>query len=118
MAMSQAGRFLRRTGKADGHWSGGFSHWCPACRASHQFAVDAPNASGAIWTFDGNLLLPTFAPSMNIAWGNRVDPKCEHGGGVCHYNLTAGQIIFCADSTHELAGKTVPLPPLPGHLKD
>jgi hypothetical protein len=56
------------------------------------------------WTFDGNLEAPTFTPSFLHSWGT---------GKVCHYNLIAGWLQFCPDSTHGLAGKTVPLPDLP-----
>jgi hypothetical protein len=77
------------------------------------------------WTFDGNLEKPTFTPSVRITgiqtetrdgkWTGRWK-KNEAGEPLqlcCHYFLTAGQLQFCADSTHALAGKTVPLPDLP-----
>lgn len=61
------------------------------------------------WAFDGNLEAPTFSPSFKHTMSR---------GDICHYNLTAGQLHFVADCTHALAGKTVPLPPLPEGLID
>lgn len=96
------------------YWpQGGYGHWCPGCNFGHEINVDQPNASGAKWTFDGNMERPTFAPSINMRWGSYVDSKCEHKGGVCHYFIRDGQIQFCPDSTHALAGQTVPLPDIP-----
>lgn len=132
--MSAAGRFLRKI-------EGGYSHWCPGCGEMHAFAVDAPNASGARWRFNGNLEQPVFTPSMNI----RVNMPGMNGhqadvaGSVCHYfvldgasidsakrrglpsmpavvDRTRSYIQFLSDSTHALRGQTVLLPHLPaGH---
>jgi hypothetical protein len=77
------------------------------------------------WKFDGNLEAPTFTPSFKHDGIKRifVDGKWTgewvrdaEGNSVpftCHYILTSGQLNFCGDSTHSLAGKTVPLPHLP-----
>jgi hypothetical protein len=116
--MSQAGRFLRRTGGADGYTAGGYAHWCPACEIMHHFAVDEPQRNGARWTFDGNLESPTFTPSMNITTGRFADPTWKDPDGedlssVCHYFLRAGRIEFLGDCTHALAGQTIDLPELP-----
>ena len=113
--MGQVSAFLRRG-------AGFHSHWCPGCEEVHSI----PDS----WTFNGNVECPTFSPSVRIT-GKRtvkVDGKWD-GGWVrdaegnpldycCHYILTAGQLQFCADSTHALAGKTVPLPQLPDFLTD
>jgi hypothetical protein len=97
---------------------GGFGHWCPGCGEMHV----VPNR----WAFDGNIEHPTFNPSVKITGVQTVVD--EHGEWTgewkrdadgkllpycCHYVLHAGQLQFCNDSTHALAGKTVPLPPLP-----
>lgn len=96
----------------------GFSWWCPGCEEGHPL----PYKRG--WTFDGNLDAPTFSPSFKHEYPRfkRVD---ERGIGIgekepycCHYIITAGQVMFCSDSTHALAGKTVPMPDLPEHLRD
>ena len=79
-------------------------HWCPGCKSIHMINVDKPNLNGAKWAFNGDYECPTFTPSINIV-------------GHCHYFITAGNIIFCGDSKHVLAGQTVPLPDMPQHLK-
>ena len=106
--MGQAGEYLRRI-------EGGYAHWCPACEEIHAIAVDRPQRNGARWTFDGNLERPTFNPSVNISWGW---PDKAETLARCHYVLHAGEIQFCADCTHQLAGQTVPLPALPPGYRD
>ncbi len=82
------------------------THWCPGCRQMHRINVNAPNPhTQARWTWDKNVDSPTFNPSINIV-------------GHCHYFIRAGQIQFCADSKHALAGKTVPLPDIPAEEFD
>ncbi len=105
--MGQLGGKLRKTVE-------GYVHWCPACEEMHVFFVDRPTRKGARWGFDGNVDAPTFTPSMNITVGPDEDGKVER----CHYFLRVGQLEFCGDSTHALAGRTVPLPDLPPHLRD
>lgn len=81
----------------------------------HGIAVGQPLRNGARWSFDGNADAPTFAPSINITIGPDPDTgETER----CHYFIRAGQIEFCGDSTHALAGQTVPLPDLPEDYRD
>jgi hypothetical protein len=77
-----------------------FLHWCPGCEQLHLINIEKPNRLGAIWSFDGNLDLPTFNPSINHI-------------GYCHYFIRSGNIEFCSDSKHQYAGQTIPLPPFP-----
>lgn len=109
--MGAAGKYLR---KAE---HGYYLHWCPGCNEAHAIAVENPAWNGAQWSFDGNLDAPTFQPSVNVRWGKFAVPTFvdEEPGdsGVCHYFISAGRILFCADSTHPLAGQTVPLPEWP-----
>lgn len=72
--------------------------WCPGCKEHHVL----PWKRGG-WTFNGNTERPTFTPSFRISGG---------AGSVCHFVLTDGILNFCSDSSHELAGKSVPLPKL------
>lgn len=107
-------------------FEGGFSHWCPGCRRMHMIAVGEPLENGARWSFDGNFGAPTFGPSVRVSGKKLVIVDDEWTGEwereaqgstidhVCHYFIRAGMIEFCGDSTHELAGQTVPLPDLPG----
>lgn len=85
--------------------SGGFGvgHWCPACKMMHVVRLDG----SAPWTFNGNTARPTLSPSVRVTFGDQA------GARVCHYFVRDGQIEFCSDSTHELAGMTVPLPVVP-----
>lgn len=102
--MSQISASLRRT-------EIGHAHWCPGCEEMHHL----PDS----WTFDGNAASPTFSPSFRHTL-IRFDSYTPEGIGVgqrrervCHYILTAGVLNFCGDSWHKLAGRSVPLPPLP-----
>jgi hypothetical protein len=61
------------------------------------------------WTFNGNIEQPTFSPSFRQHIGDGI---------ICHYTVTDGQLNFCSDSMHSLAGCTVPLPEIPVHLRD
>lgn len=98
------------------YWPPGwFGHWCPGCNSGHEINTIEQNSSGAKWEFDGNLESPTFKPSVNIKWGNRVPGhEADPWGAQCHYIIAGGMIQFCGDCTHGLVGQTVPLPDLPG----
>lgn len=105
----------------------GWVHYCPGCRSHHLIWVEQPNSeTGARWTFDGNLEAPTFSPSVVCFHYVGADGKFENAYDEngkrrpdavrktdCHYFLRAGQLQFCSDSPHHLAGQTVPLPELP-----
>jgi hypothetical protein len=113
--MGQVSAYLRRATNA-------YGHWCPGCGEMHLI----PDT----WSFNGNVHVPSFGPSVKItgkqivkvngqwtgewvrdAAGNTVD-SC------CHYILTSGQLQFCGDCTHALSGQNVPLPPLPDGFTD
>lgn len=86
----------------------------------HVIETDAPNSCGARWSFDGDVSRPTFSPSIHIRInhpemsGYQADIPSE----TCHYFLKAGSLEFLSDCTHELKGKTVPLPELPPRYRD
>jgi len=61
--------------------------------------------NGPLWSWNRDLEKPTLAPSIKSSGG-------RGGAHVCHHFLRNGRIEFCADSTHEHAGKTVELPDL------
>ena len=65
-----------------------------------------PGAHRWVWDFNGNFDKPTFTPSIKVE-GYNDDSKPF----VCHSFVTDGNIQFLPDSTHALAGKTVPLEP-------
>lgn len=106
--------------------------WCPGCNTAHSVAVNADKSPS--WSWNGDVEKPTFSPSILVRSGHYV-PMYDGGGcwcdfnaelaakgeeptkhrcGICHSFVTNGCIQFLGDCTHELAGKTVDLPPWPG----
>lgn len=101
--MGSLSRKLRSIG--DNRATKGICHWCPGCDAPHAIWTErGEGSSRPIWSYDGNAEAPTCSPSVRIS---------DNAGTTCHYFLKAGQIEFCGDCRHELAGKTVPLPDWP-----
>lgn len=100
----------------------GHGHYCPGCKEYHVI----PDS----WTFDGNIESPTFNPSVAISGKQKIIKDGEWTGewhrnedGTpkdyrCHYHLHSGKLIYCSDSTHDLASQTVDLPNLPDWLMD
>lgn len=96
----------------------GFSWYCPGCKGMH------PLPSNRGWAFNGDLDRPTFTPSFRHSW-KRFHSYTDAGVGVgepfecvCHYIVTNGNVQFCGDSTHSLAGQTIPMPDLPEAYRD
>ncbi len=87
--------------KHDGY---GYLHWCPGCKETHTVPE---RDGGPRWSYDGNAEAPTFSPSVLIRWGDKPNSRR------CHYFIRSGKIEFCSDSTHALAGCTVPMEPIP-----
>jgi hypothetical protein len=97
--------------------------WCPGCDDAHQVSIEHPDG----WGFNGDLERPTITPSVLVhmtkwkgtveeygKWTRPTHPEVEPGGqAVCHSFVTDGRIQFLGDSTHQLAGQTVDLPPWP-----
>lgn len=87
---------------------------CPGCGYFHCFTVawDAEmkadyearfKRSAPVWTFNGDLERPTFAPSL-------LYPGDAAGGVIqCHSYVRDGNIQFLDDCGHALRGQTVPL---------
>ena len=101
----------------------GYAHWCPGCEELHYIRTTPPTDGRApCWAFDGNVMCPTFSPSVLIKTGAAVQPGFVREEGdppeVCHYFLIGGILQFCGDSTHALAGQHVPLPDLPEEHQD
>ena len=113
--MSQVTSKLRRSTQ-------GYLHWCRACEGMHLLLTS--------WSFNGDLERPSFTPSFRHSFLQTVKANGEWTGewvrdaegkmvpGVCHYILTDGVLNYCSDCTHALAGKAVPLPPLPEEYTD
>jgi len=103
---------------------GALAFWCPGCQEHH--------GVNGTWSFNGDYDRPTFSPSVLVSSGHYMSThkpgdscwctynarhpdepspfKCHR----CHSFVRGGMIEFLSDSTHHLAGKTVPLPPPPG----
>ena len=73
---------------------------CPGCGYGHPFRI---KGDGDKWTWNGNMVKPTFTPSMLI---NKSHPAKQ-----CHSFVTDGNIRFLADCWHALKGQTVALKP-------
>ncbi len=90
----------------------GYMVFCPGCGYGHLFNTKPGNSNGVgghkpTWTFNGDAEKPTFRASMlvrSVGSGPELKPT------VCHSFVTDGTIQFLGDSTHKLAGQTVPLP--------
>ena len=54
------------------------------------------------WTWNGDKVKPTASPSLLI----RVSSEAK-----CHLFIKGGNLEFCGDSEHKLAGKIVPMVP-------
>lgn len=94
--------------------------WCPGCDGPHAVWIEGP---GAVWSWDKDVLRPTFAPSILVSYNGPDAGRDRPGGGKapparCHSFVRGGQILFCGDSTHALAGQTVPLPEWPKEYQE
>jgi hypothetical protein len=108
--------------KLRGLEGGLIAFWCPGCDQAHAIGV-APPAT-VIWSFNGNLDRPTFAPSIRVI-GARTPTEHERmrimaGEDLsaalrqeCHSFVTDGLIRFLDDCTHAFAGRIVGLPDWP-----
>lgn len=102
---------MKTTLENDGVKYDGYFVWCPGCDYQHLFniknAETQADAPLPFWEFNGNLERPTFSPSF----------KMQHGKGeVCHSYLTEGMWQFLDDCTHDFAGQTISMVPLPDWL--
>jgi hypothetical protein len=101
--------------------------WCPGCNTAHAVSV-----GGKGWKFNSNAESPTFQPSVLVRSGHYAHGEapgncycdfaerhpeaakdCKFKCFRCHSFVTDGKIQFLADCSHQLAGKTVPLPDFP-----
>lgn len=106
-------RRAKRAGEDSVHF------WCPGCDHAHGIST-GPNG----WTWNGDLEAPTFTPSVLVHPHRTLIDDTLEGEALtapanvtmtplCHSFVTDGRIQFLGDSTHELAGQTVDLPPWP-----
>jgi hypothetical protein len=83
---------------------------CPGCGECHSVPVEGPQA----WQWNGSLECATLAPSLLVTYPanpNALEEFKEwRTERRCHSFVRNGQIQFLTDSTHKLAGQTVPIP--------
>lgn len=80
--------------------------FCPGCKHAIALPTQETKGPGPKWDFNGNLEKPTFSPSILSQWNEGEG----HVRKRCHSFIRNGMIEFLPDCSHELAGKTVPLP--------
>ncbi len=77
---------------------------CPCAKCGwHEFPKKG--RPGASWTFNGDLIRPTFTPSMNQClnpYGKDHNPDAHLHDFRCHFIVTDGRMSFCGDCSHEL----------------
>jgi hypothetical protein len=102
--------------KLKDYGDGAYGFYCPGCEHEHIYYTDGRHSNGLTWGFNGNMDKPTFSPSLLNKWGKKVNPNWEEPeetpptkgwSGICHLFVTDGKIIYCSDSTHAYAGKTI-----------
>lgn len=80
--------------------------WCPGCEDMHAWQTAAgPNPQGPVWDYNGDADRPTVSPSLRVTGGPHDT--------VCHSFIRDGVWEYLSDSTHHLAGQTVPMVPYP-----
>lgn len=106
--------------------------WCPGCGEAHMIRVEGEGPGK--WGYNGNPEAPTFTPSIlvrtvRLKGGDEELDRIldtyklpedrervladKRISWVCHSFVNNGAIQFLSDCSHELAGKTVPLPDYP-----
>lgn len=92
----------------------GYHFQCPGCDELHTIPTGDPPGKG--WTFNNDLVRPTFHPSLNRTGKRYTGPDTPPAEYCCHSFVTGGKIRFLSDCTHNLAGQTVELGDLPEWL--
>lgn len=108
--------------------------WCPGCNGPHQvravireavLAVPDPDdpdwtpprqyyeARDGAWSWNGSAARPSFQPSVLVTYNGSDAGSAGAPPAVCHSFVSDGQMQMLGDSTHALAGQTVPIPPWP-----
>lgn len=77
--------------------------WCPGCQLVHTPVTSGDGGPVGVWNWNGDLERPTLSPSI----------LARTGGLRCHSFVRNGQWQYLGDCTHDLAGQTIDLPPLP-----
>lgn len=83
------------------HLGESIAYWCPGCKMCHS----VPKAR---WSYNGDDIKPTLSPSVRHFYTLEDSVVTT-----CHYFIQQGYIVYCSDSPHEFAGKTVPMEDIP-----
>lgn len=86
--------------------------WCPGCDGVHMITVSRSDGAET-WLWDGDTEAPTVSPSILVNTGH-----AHPGKDVCHSFVRDGQWEYLTDSTHSMAGCTVPMVPMPDGYMD
>lgn len=96
------------------------SGWMIRCTCTGDTWHEFPKKGrpGASWTFNGDLVKPTFSPSMNSFLNDSKSPHFNPEAHLkdfrCHFVVTNGVIAYCGDCTNEkLRNTSHPLKPWP-----
>lgn len=86
---------------------------CPGCNNDmHLLPISGtgkvPNGRPS-WDFDGNIESPTLSPSILTQVGSQF---------ICHSFMRNGYFEYLSDCTHQYAGQTIPMIPLPQRWLD
>lgn len=95
------------------HVKGMIGFHCPACNQMHFYYTKEYEHSGPKWDFNGDVNNPTFSPSLLCSTSiprNEAEKSNPVWYTQCHLFITNGQILYCTDCPHELAGQTIPIP--------
>ncbi|QDG61233.1 DUF6527 family protein [Pseudarthrobacter sp. NIBRBAC000502771] len=90
--------------------------WCPGCDDLHMVSDDwQVTGVGPTLTIQPSVLVYERQKLINedLDFPALTAPENVTMAPRCHSFVTNGHIQFLGDSTHQLAGQTVPLPPLP-----
>lgn len=87
--------------------------WMIRCRNCGWHEFPKKGKPKATWIFNGDMVKPTFTPSMNegVNLPDCGDYKPEYPSRRCHFNIRDGNIIYCGDCSHDLKDQTFPLEP-------
>ena len=117
MSINAISAKLKQWKSADG--SEGFMYWCQGCKRMHSIKTRGQPA----WGWNGDTEKPVFSPSVLVTYSANPNASEEfkewRSERVCHTFIGCngaqpGEVIFLSDCTHELAGKVLPFPDLPG----
>jgi hypothetical protein len=94
-------------------WKRGY-FFCPGCNDVHVLNIDIKRPLiQNYWDWDENIEKPTIAGEARVSSESRERGKLRLVKKVCIFGVKEGNIFFSPESTHQYAGQSVPLPPLP-----